>query len=845
MAGHRQGCGILRGNFSFAFWFLIIVMVVLPSCGSQTINFPAPFIKSICVQTGTTCSGTTVVQNSPQVIVQVNGNNFVQGTTVGVTNTPGGAPIGLVTLFDTGNLLTGTLPASLLTSAGTLYFSVTTPQPGGGVFPPANQTKISFPLVVTPASSPIPHITSISPSSALAATSATVTVFVIGTNFVPQSVATLNGKNLPTIFESTTSVEASVDGNDLTAPGTEQIAILNPAPGGGVSNQLPLSILNPVPSLTSVTPTSVQAGAAATTLAVAGTGFVSQFTSITLNGAPLPTTVTSTTAASISLTIGDLAFGGVNQIAVVNPGPGGGTSVTKTFAVNPTHLLGLPILVDVAADGSQASTGICGGVSNCQNGTLGLTTSTVGPSTSNTGQFVAFASASHNLVLGNTNPSTDVYLQNTCLGVAACVPITSVISLGPAGIPANGSSSEPTINVAGTTAAFTSLATNLVNTVPVPGGMTQVYWRPICIASGATDCTENSPTSPVPQLISIAADGQSAGNGPSYSPVISPDGQYVAFVSLATNLVSDITPSGTIPQIYVRNTCNISTATTVSTCIPTTFLVSAAPDGVTQANGATSNPSIADSGLFVSFTSVATNLGSTAPNPLGASEIFERSTCVTSIGTTGNTCVPVTTLISTPDGTTPADGASDESSISTCASTTVTCSSLTLGASGRFVAFASTATNLVVGTGTPQQIYVRDTCNGVVTVTTTCTPSTTLVSTANGTTPGNGLSERPSISATGQFIAFSSLASNLTHTTNGIENIFVRNTCLGTSVTCTTGLALSSVSGGTNAAPSNGQNLVPSISADGHTVSFLSFSNNLVPRDNNGVEDIFLGSTTF
>jgi hypothetical protein len=64
-------------------------------------------------------------------------------------------------------------------------------------------------------------------------------------------------------------------------------------------------------------------------------------------------------------------------------------------------------------------------------------------------------------------------------------------------------------------------------------------------------------------------------------------------------------------------------------------------------------------------------------------------------------------------------------------------------------------------------------------------------------------------------------------------------------VTCTTGLALSSVSGGTNAAPSNGQNLVPSISADGHTVSFLSFSNNLVPRDNNGVEDIFLGSTTF
>lgn len=828
----------MQGNFRLSFWILIIVMVLLPSCGSQTINFPPPFVKSI--------SPTTIVQNNPQILVTVKGNDFVQGSQVGVANSPGGQPLALLTQFGDTNTLVATLTAAELATAQTLYFSVTTPQPGGGVYPPANQTQITFPFIVTPAQSPAPHLTSISPSSALAATSSTVTVFVTGTGFVPQSIATLNGKNITTNFSSPTSLQALVDGNDLVAPGTEEISVINPAPGGGVSNQLPLSILNPIPTLTSVTPTSIQAGAAPQTIAVAGTGFVNQFTSVTLNGAPLLTTISGTTAASISLTAGDQLFGGVNQIAAVNPGPGGGASAILTFAVNPTHLLGLPILVDLAADGSQANTGICGGVASCQNGTLGLTTATVGPSTSNTGQFVAFASVSHNLVLSDTNPSNDVYLRNTCLGVAACVPLTSVISLGPSGNAANGSSSEPTINLTGTTAAFTSLATNLVTSVAVPAGMTQVYWRPICVESTTTSCTTITSSTAVPQLISIAADGQSAGNGPSYNPVISADGQYVAFVSLATNLVSDITPSGTIPQVYIRNTCDISTATTTSTCVPTTYMVSTPDDGATQGNGASSNPSISDNGLFVSFTSLATNLiaGTTLPSPQGVSEIFERSTCVTSLASSTNACAPVTTLVSTPDGKTPADKDSTESSISSCGSSTASCNSTATSSNGRFIAFASTATNLVVGSGVAQQIYVRDTCTGVTTTTTTCVPSTTLVSTAAGA-PGNGLSEHPSISATGQFVAFASLASNLANTTNGIENIFVSNTCLATTVTCTAGVALSSISGGTNASPSNGQSLVPSISADGHTVSFLSFSNNLVPRDNNAFEDIFLGTTTF
>jgi hypothetical protein len=130
------------------------------------------------------------------------------------------------------------------------------------------------------------------------------------------------------------------------------------------------------------------------------------------------------------------------------------------------------------------------------------------------------------------------------------------------------------------------------------------------------------------------------------------------------------------------------------------------------------------------------------------------------------------------------------------------------------------------------------------------------VSTLNGTTPGNGLSESPSINqdtstTVFQFVAFASLATNLaTNVANGVENIFVRNTCANLSGTttptaCTPSLGLASLPAGASPAAANGSSFAPSISGDGHIVGFISFANDLVPRDTNSLEDIFLGLTTF
>jgi len=847
----------LRQRFCPAFWLLLFAMIAMSACTEQ-INFPAPTITfvGICpLQTSTANCASSIPAGSPQSYLTIRGTNLLQQSQPGFSLFPGGSANALaINQFINTNEMIVTLPASLLQNPNTLFINITTPQPGGGTFPPQSQAPPPATVfTITPVASGVPTVTSMNPSTAIAGAAGLV-LNLTGTNFVSQSTVFVNNANRTATFFSSTALQVNLSSSDLLIPGPVAIKVVNPLPGGGGSTPVSLNVLTANPTISAVAPTSALAGATSATLSITGTGFLNQYSFVQLNGSPqqVTTTIAGSTTASAALTAGDLVSAGVNQITVLNKPPGGGTSNILTYSINPTHLLGLPVLVDLAADGSQAINGICGGTANCSSGNLGLTTITSGPSSSSSGQFVAFASVSHNLVLTDLNTNSDVYVRNTCLALATCVPVTALVSSDPNGNAANGASSEPTVDSTGTHAAFTSLATNLVATVPVQTGVTQVYWRPVCMPTATAPCTINPSTNFDTQLVSISADGQTAGNGPSYNPVISPDGQYVAFISFATNLVSDITADGVTPQVYIRNTCDIATIVTTAptnTCVPTTYLVST-PDGATFGNGLSSNPSISEDGLFVSFTSSASNLGSTASNPNAESEIFERGTCITTITSTTNTCVSVTTLISTPDGTTPADGPSLQSTLSACGSVTTTvssaCTSSTI-ANGRFVAFASTASNLVTGIGPPlpQQIYVRDTCLGVTIVVAQCTPSTTLVSTPDGVTPANGLSEHPSSDSSGQFVAFSSFASNLGSTVNGVENVFVRNTCLGVIPTCTTGVVLASISNGTGASPANGGSVVPSISADAHTVSFLSTASNLVARDTNALEDIFLGTTTF
>jgi Tol biopolymer transport system component len=147
------------------------------------------------------------------------------------------------------------------------------------------------------------------------------------------------------------------------------------------------------------------------------------------------------------------------------------------------------------------------------------------PSISADGQIIVFASEATNLVVGDTNNAQDIFLYHDW-DHDWLDGTTERVSLNAQGQEANGASSWPEISSDGSTVAFSSTATNLVD--GDMNGVEDVFV--VDLQSGGVEQVSNA-------------------NAASNQPVISSDGRFVAFVSAATNLVSGAT-SG-LEEIYL------------------------------------------------------------------------------------------------------------------------------------------------------------------------------------------------------------------------------------------------------------------------------------------------------
>ena len=339
------------------------------------------------------------------------------------------------------------------------------------------------------------------------------------------------------------------------------------------------------------------------------------------------------------------------------------------------------------------------------------------------------------------------------------------VSLGVGSVEAVGSSGTASLSSDGSYVAFQSSASNLV-----PGdtnAQPDVFVRDLVARTN--------------ERISVSSTGLQAAGG-SWSPVMTPDGRFIAFDSVAMNLA----PGGHLPfmDVFLHDR--------------TTGLTERLSDGIggVLGNNGSYRPSLSADGRFVAFESTASNLVAADTNH--TADVFLRDRSTNSL-----VRVSVTSFLAQ------ASGPSWDAKIS---------------ADGRFVSFTSAAVDLVPGdTNAALDVFVHEISSAI----------TARVSVNDGGFQAlGGHSSGAMLSSTGRFLAFSSGARNLvTNDSNSFGDVFVKDLTTGR-------VRLVSIS--TAGIQANGVSSDACISADGRTVGFVSEASNLTRADRNLLADVFV-----
>ncbi len=207
------------------------------------------------------------------------------------------------------------------------------------------------------------------------------------------------------------------------------------------------------------------------------------------------------------------------------------------------------------------------------------------PLISDDGRYVLYESDATNLVAGDTNGVTDMFVYDRVAGT------TTRVSVSSSGGQANGASDDGAISGDGSTLAFESAATNLVT--GDTNAKTDVFVH--TLATGVT-------------IRASVSDAGVQGNKDSSDPSLSSDGSKLGFASNATNLIAGDTNNRS--DVFVRD---------LASGINTRFSI--ATDG-TPGNGTSQDPWLSADAGTVAFQSVASNL--VAGDTNNTSDIFVR-----------------------------------------------------------------------------------------------------------------------------------------------------------------------------------------------------------------------------
>jgi len=491
---------------------------------------------------------------------------------------------------------------------------------------------------------------------------------------------------------------------------------------------------------------------------------------------------------------------------------GAGTSVAPSISADGRYLAfasAAPDLIAGFVDGNGAAA-VDTYVYDRVSGTLSLASGSGGapaaggdgaskwPAISGDGRYIAYSSQSTDLIGGFTDRNGAAAYDQFVLDRMTGVTVLASGAGGSASVGGNRGNSRPLMSVDGRLVAWVSSATDLVTGLMDANGQDDIvaFDRP---AGTAT-------------LISRRGGALSASaGGASSNGRMSDDGRFTVFVSIAANLVPGQIDTNWSTDVFVRDR-----ATGMTT------LVSRSTSGVSTAGNASSgNAVISGDGRFVAFNSLATDLIPGFVDQNGAYEadayLFDRLSATI-------------TLVSHQAGDASVGGNEDSGAINFANDYRPAISE-----DGRYLYYTSYATDLVAGfidtnglLPYGSDLYVFDRLTG----------TNTLVSRSAGavTEGGNGKTyDPPSVSADGRYVAFVSSSTNLIAGYAGGGGVFLfdRETETTTLVSHAFGLP-------TTAA--NGSSSSPIVSRDGRFIAFHSTGDNLLggAADANFARDIFL-----
>ena len=394
------------------------------------------------------------------------------------------------------------------------------------------------------------------------------------------------------------------------------------------------------------------------------------------------------------------------------------------------------------------------------------------PSLSNLGKYVFFGSYANDLYPNDTNGQKDVF-------VLLPAGVIGLASVGPSYVQGNYDSYDGVTVADGTTIAFASAATNLVE-----GDTNQ-----------QTDVFVRGPT-PNTVRVSIGPGG-AQGNGISYDPSISADGRYVAFSSYADNFVASDTNE--VIDVFVHDR-----QTGVTRGISNNGYIG-------QGNGASYGPAISGNGRFIAFTTFANNY-------LWSGNTLLSQKNLTPLDTNNSPDVYVyDQLADTIERVSVNSEGVEGNSWSHHAA---------ISEDGRYIAFSSSASNLVPDDSNGlTDFFVHDRDTG---------KTQRVGEDASRHSEGNRNYRNVSITLDGRYIAFSSNSNSLVpDDTNQESDIFVYDRATD---------VIERVSLTDDGNESFGDSAFPSLSPEGRDVGFASDAIDLdpAPDDTNDTDDIFV-----